>query len=57
MAKTSGSKELDFKQILTANDNDGIAENDLVLVHWPERDLALLKDCDHSIPECSGLRC
>jgi hypothetical protein len=33
-----------LKQILTANDNDGIAENDLVLVHWPESDLALLKD-------------
>jgi|GEM_PF-504953 len=33
-----------LKQILTANDNDGIAENDLVLVQWPETDLALLKD-------------
>ena len=33
-----------LKQILTANDNDGIPENDLVLVHWPESDLALLKD-------------
>jgi hypothetical protein len=33
-----------LKQILTANDNDGNAENDLVLVQWPESDLALLKD-------------
>jgi TRAP-type mannitol/chloroaromatic compound transport system substrate-binding protein len=33
-----------LKQILTANDNDGSAENDLVLVQWPESDLALLKD-------------
>jgi TRAP-type mannitol/chloroaromatic compound transport system substrate-binding protein len=33
-----------LKQILTANGNDGIAENDLVLVQWPEKDLALLRD-------------
>ncbi len=33
-----------LRQILTANDNDGIAENDLVLVQWPEKDLALLRD-------------
>jgi len=33
-----------LKQILTANDNDGNPQNDLVLVQWPETDLALLKD-------------
>ncbi len=33
-----------LKQILTANDNDRIPENDLVLVHWPESDLVLLRD-------------
>lgn len=33
-----------LKQILTANDKDGNAENDLVLVQWPESDLALLRD-------------
>ncbi len=33
-----------LKHILTANDNDGIADNDLVLVQWPQSDLVLLKD-------------
>jgi hypothetical protein len=33
-----------LKQILTANDADGKPENDLVLVQWPENDLALLRD-------------
>ncbi|MBI4963698.1 MAG: hypothetical protein HY913_10510 [Desulfomonile tiedjei] len=33
-----------LKQILTANDSDGNAGNDLVLVQWPEKDLALLRD-------------
>ena len=33
-----------LKQILTANDNDGIDKNDLVLVQWPHSDLALLRD-------------
>ena len=33
-----------LKQILTANDDDKIAENDLVLVQWPQSDLALLRD-------------
>ncbi len=33
-----------LKQILTANRNDGNPENDLVLVQWPERDLAMLRD-------------
>ena len=33
-----------LKEILTANDGDKIAENDLVLVQWPESDLALLRD-------------
>ncbi len=33
-----------LKQILTANDNDGIEKNDLVLVQWPQSDLALLRD-------------
>ncbi|MEW6531342.1 MAG: hypothetical protein AB1473_10920 [Thermodesulfobacteriota bacterium] len=33
-----------LKQILTANDADTNAENDLVLVQWPEKDLALLRD-------------
>ena len=33
-----------LQQILTANDGDTIAENDLVLVQWPERDLMLLRD-------------
>jgi hypothetical protein len=36
-----GSK---LKQILTANDGDKIAGNDLVLVQWPQSDLALLRD-------------
>ena len=33
-----------LKHILTANDNDGVADNDLVLVQWPQSDLVLLKD-------------
>ena len=33
-----------LQQILTANDGDKIAENDLVLVQWPESDLMLLRD-------------
>jgi len=33
-----------LKQILTANDGDKIAENDLVPVQWPQGDLALLRD-------------
>jgi hypothetical protein len=33
-----------LKQILMANDDDKIAENDLVLVQWPQSDLALLRD-------------
>jgi hypothetical protein len=33
-----------LQQILTANDGDKIAENDLVLVQWPLGDLVLLKD-------------
>jgi TRAP-type mannitol/chloroaromatic compound transport system substrate-binding protein len=33
-----------LKEILTANDGNQIAENDLVLVQWPESDLALLRD-------------
>ncbi len=33
-----------LKQILTANDNDTNPGNDMVLVQWPESDLALLKD-------------
>ena len=33
-----------LKQILTANDGDKIAGNDLVLVRWPESDLARLRD-------------
>jgi TRAP-type mannitol/chloroaromatic compound transport system substrate-binding protein len=33
-----------LKQILTANDNDKNPDNDLVLVQWPQSDLALLKD-------------
>lgn len=32
-----------LKQILTANDSDKNAENDLVLVRWPQSDLALLQ--------------
>jgi hypothetical protein len=36
-----GSK---LKQILTANDGDKIAGNDLVLVQWPQSDLVLLRD-------------
>ncbi len=39
--RQQGSK---LKQILTANDGDKIAENDLVLVQWPQSDLALLRD-------------
>lgn len=33
-----------LKQILTANDKDGNAKNSLVLVQWPQSDLALLRD-------------
>ncbi len=33
-----------LKQILTANDGDGNDRNDLVLVQWPQNDLALLRD-------------
>jgi TRAP-type mannitol/chloroaromatic compound transport system substrate-binding protein len=33
-----------LQQILTANDGDKIADNDLVLVQWPESDLMLLRD-------------
>ncbi len=33
-----------LKQILTANDGDKIAENDLVMVQWPQSDLVLLRD-------------
>lgn len=33
-----------LKRILTANDGDEIAGNDLVLVQWPQSDLELLKD-------------
>lgn len=33
-----------LKQILTANDTDKDPNNDLVLVQWPQSDLALLKD-------------
>lgn len=33
-----------LKQILTANDGDQNPGNDLVLVQWPESDLALLRD-------------
>lgn len=33
-----------LKQILTANDGDKIAGNDLVLAQWPRTDLALLRD-------------
>lgn len=33
-----------LKQILTANDADKTAGNDLVLVQWPRTDLALLRD-------------
>jgi hypothetical protein len=33
-----------LKQILTANDGDTVAENDVVLVQWPHSDLALLRD-------------
>lgn len=39
--RQQGSK---LKQILTANDGDRIAENDMVLVQWPQSDLALLRD-------------
>ena len=35
---------LKLKQILTANDGDKIAGNDLVLVQWPQADLVLLRD-------------
>jgi TRAP-type mannitol/chloroaromatic compound transport system substrate-binding protein len=33
-----------LKQILTANDTDKDTNNDLVLVQWPQSDLALLRD-------------
>ncbi|HBX43783.1 MAG TPA: hypothetical protein DEH27_08400 [Deltaproteobacteria bacterium] len=33
-----------LEQILTANDGDKTAGNDLVMVQWPESDLALLRD-------------
>jgi hypothetical protein len=33
-----------LKQILTANDADQDKKNDLILVEWPQNDLALLKD-------------
>ena len=33
-----------LQKILKANDGDNIAENDLVLVQWPDGDLALLRD-------------
>ncbi len=33
-----------LQRILTANDGDGNPANDLVLVQWPEKDLALLRD-------------
>ncbi|MBZ5631095.1 MAG: hypothetical protein LAO06_19755 [Acidobacteriia bacterium] len=33
-----------LKQILTANDGDTNPANDMVLVQWPEKDLALLRD-------------
>jgi hypothetical protein len=33
-----------LKEILTANDDAGKPENDLVLVQWPEKDLALLAE-------------
>jgi hypothetical protein len=33
-----------LQKILAANDGDKIAENDLVLVQWPDKDLALLRD-------------
>jgi TRAP-type mannitol/chloroaromatic compound transport system substrate-binding protein len=33
-----------LKEILTANDGDKNAGNDLVLVQWPQSDLALLRD-------------
>jgi hypothetical protein len=33
-----------LKQILTANDADKNPDNDLVLVQWPQSDLALLRD-------------
>ncbi len=33
-----------LKQILTANDSDTNPGNDMVLVQWPQEDLALLKD-------------
>jgi hypothetical protein len=37
-------QSLKLKQILTANDGDKIAGNDLVLVQWPQADLVLLRD-------------
>ena len=33
-----------LQKILKANDGDNIAENDLVLVQWPDSDLVLLRD-------------
>lgn len=33
-----------LKKILTANDGDKVAGNDLVLAQWPQTDLALLRD-------------
>jgi hypothetical protein len=33
-----------LEKILTANDGDKNADNDLVLVQWPDKDLALLRD-------------
>jgi TRAP-type mannitol/chloroaromatic compound transport system substrate-binding protein len=37
-------QSLKLKQILTANDGDKIAGNDLVLAQWPQADLVLLRD-------------
>lgn len=39
--RQQGSK---LKEILKANEKAGKPENDLVLVQWPEKDLALLRD-------------
>jgi hypothetical protein len=33
-----------LQQILAANTKDAIADNDLMLAQWPERDLALLRE-------------
>lgn len=39
--RQQGSK---LKEILKANEKDKVAENDLVLVQWPEKDLVMLRD-------------